>query len=119
VIYFVLKGSPQDALASGRAMMDHLADKSLAVTLAVSLGQIRTLIEHPASMTHAAIPVAEQVKAGIDPGGIRLSIGLEAAADIIADLEDALTKARPDVHNISVAREVALAATASSTASKT
>jgi cystathionine beta-lyase/cystathionine gamma-synthase len=109
VIYFVLKGSPEEALESGRAMMDHLADKSLAVTLAVSLGQIRTLIEHPGSMTHAAIPVAEQVKAGIDPGGIRLSIGLEAAADIIADLEDALTKVIP----VQRVEAVALAATAS------
>jgi cystathionine beta-lyase/cystathionine gamma-synthase len=44
-------------------------------------------------MTHAAIPVAEQLKAGIDPGGIRLSIGLEAAEDIIADLEAALDHA--------------------------
>ena len=79
VIYFVLKGSPEGALESGRRMMDHLADKSLAVTLAVSLGQIRTLIEHPASMTHAAIPVADQLRAGIDPGGIRLSLGLEPA----------------------------------------
>jgi cystathionine beta-lyase/cystathionine gamma-synthase len=90
MIYFVLKGSPEWSRDLGRKMMDHLADRALAVTLAVSLGQIRTLIEHPASMTHAPIPVAEQLKAGIDPGGIRISIGLEAAEDIIGDLEDAL-----------------------------
>jgi methionine-gamma-lyase len=93
VIYFVLKGTPEEARESGRRMMDYLADNSLAVTLAVSLGQIRTLIEHPASMTHAAIPVAEQLKAGIDPGGIRLSIGLETSEDIIRDLEEALGRA--------------------------
>jgi len=93
VIYFVLKGSPEEARESGRRMMDHLADKSLAVTLAVSLGQIRTLIEHPASMTHAAIPVADQLRAGIDPGGIRLSLGLEASEDIIGDLEESLKDA--------------------------
>jgi cystathionine beta-lyase/cystathionine gamma-synthase len=93
VIYFVLKGTPEDALESGRRVMDHLANKSLAVTLAVSLGQIRTLIEHPASMTHAAIPVAEQLKACIDPGGIRLSLGLEASEDIIGDLENSLKEA--------------------------
>jgi hypothetical protein len=69
-------------------------------------------------MTHAAIPVADQVKAGIDPGGIRLSIGLEAAADIIADLKEALTKARPDDHKISISREAALAATSSVTGSR-
>jgi cystathionine beta-lyase/cystathionine gamma-synthase len=44
-------------------------------------------------MTHAPIPVADQIKAGIDPGGIRLSIGLEAAEDIISDLDEALTEA--------------------------
>lgn len=90
VIYFVLKGSPDVARESGRRMMDHLADHSLAVTLAVSLGQIRTLIEHPASMTHAAIPVVDQIRAGIDPGGIRLSMGLEASDDILGDLEKSL-----------------------------
>jgi methionine-gamma-lyase len=90
VIYFVLDGSPEAARESGRRMMDHLADHSLAVTLAVSLGQIRTLIEHPASMTHAAIPVVDQIRAGIDPGGIRLSIGLEASDDILGDLEKSL-----------------------------
>jgi len=93
ILYFVLKGDPDQARESGRKMMDHLADSSLAVTLAVSLGQIRTLIEHPASMTHAAIPIEDQLKAGIEPGGIRLSIGLEAAEDIIADLEEALNEA--------------------------
>jgi len=93
MLYFVLAGEPEQARESGRKMMDYLANKSLAVTLAVSLGQIRTLIEHPASMTHAAIPIEDQLKAGIDPGGIRLSIGLEAASDIIADLEAALSHA--------------------------
>jgi methionine-gamma-lyase len=103
VIYFVLKGSPEEALESGRRMMDHLADKSLAVTLAVSLGQIRTLIEHPASMTHAAIPVADQLRAGIDPGGIRLSMGLETSEDIIADLEESLKEAVLSDHRFAAA----------------
>lgn len=92
-LHFVLKGEPEVARESGRRMMDYIANNSLAVTLAVSLGQIRTLIEHPASMTHAAIPIEDQLKAGIDPGGIRLSMGLEAVADIQADLEAALNKA--------------------------
>jgi len=92
LIYFVLRGSPEEAQEEGRRVMDHLADNALAVTLAVSLGQVRTLIEHPASMTHAAIPPAAQVAAGLDPGGIRLSVGLEAPADIIADLRLALER---------------------------
>jgi methionine-gamma-lyase len=103
VIYFVLKGSPEQARESGRRMMDHLADKSLAVTLAVSLGQIRTLIEHPASMTHAAIPVADQLRAGIDPGGIRLSLGLETSDDIIGDLEESLKEAVLSGHRFAAA----------------
>lgn len=114
VIYFVLKGSAEEARESGRQMMDHLAHTSLAVTLAVSLGQIRTLIEHPASMTHAAIPAAEQVKAGIDPGGIRLSIGLESPADIIADLGDALANVASDLQPARAVPASALAASASS-----
>jgi cystathionine beta-lyase/cystathionine gamma-synthase len=55
-----------------------------------SLGQIRTLVEYPASMTHAAVPAAIQEQVHIDPGGIRLSIGLEYPHDIIADLSAAL-----------------------------
>jgi cystathionine beta-lyase/cystathionine gamma-synthase len=110
VIYFVLKGVPEEAREAGRRMMDHLADKSLAVTLAVSLGQIRTLIEHPASMTHAAIPVAQQLKAGIDPGGIRLSIGLETSEDIIRDLEEALGRAAISGHRFVAAERKEYAA---------
>ena len=60
------------------------------MTLAVSLGNIRTLIEHPGSMTHSAIPVDEQVAKGLDPGGVRLAIGLEKPEDIITDLRRSL-----------------------------
>jgi cystathionine beta-lyase/cystathionine gamma-synthase len=56
----------------------------------VSLGQIKTLIESPFSMTHAAVPEEEKMRSGLKPGGIRLSLGLEDRHDIIADLEDAL-----------------------------
>lgn len=92
LVYFVLKGSPAQARRRGARMMDWLASHSLAITLAVSLGQVRTLIEHPASMTHAAIPPADQARGGIDPGGVRLSLGIEDPADLIHDLEEALAK---------------------------
>jgi methionine-gamma-lyase len=93
LLYFLLRGTPARARRAGARMMDHLARHSMAITLAVSLGQVRTLIEHPASMTHAAVPPLEQVRAGIDPGGVRLSMGLEDPRDVISDLEAALERA--------------------------
>jgi cystathionine beta-lyase/cystathionine gamma-synthase len=72
-------------------MMDFIADNAYAVTLAVSLGQIRTLIEHPGSMTHSAYSADEQVTRGLDPGGIRLAVGIENPKDMIKDLEAALS----------------------------
>ena len=83
-------------LASGRVaerMVDRIAREAYTVTLAVSLGQVRTLIEHPASMTHAALTPAEQAKAGLLAGGIRLSVGLEEPRDIIHDLAHSLARA--------------------------
>jgi methionine-gamma-lyase len=91
MVYFILKGAtPEESRARGMKMMDYIAENSYTVTLAVSLGQIRTLIEHPGSMTHSAYSASEQVARGLDPGGIRLAVGIENAADIISDLEKAL-----------------------------
>lgn len=59
-------------------------------TLAESLGGIESLIEHPAIMTHASIPAELRRKIGIEDGLIRLSVGIENARDLIADLEQAL-----------------------------
>ncbi len=59
-------------------------------SLAVSLGNVDTLIEHPASMTHAVVPPEERAASGITDGLIRISVGLEDAADIISDLDQAL-----------------------------
>jgi len=61
--------------------------------LAENLGAAETLITHPASMTHADIPAQKREALGIPDGLIRLSVGLEDPADIIADLEQALRKA--------------------------
>ena len=58
--------------------------------LAVSLGDVDTLIQHPASMTHAIMPKAEREASGVTDGLIRLSVGLEDVEDIIADLDQAL-----------------------------
>ncbi len=62
------------------------------ITLAVSLGSVESLIEHPASMTHSELSAEEKEKAGIKDSLIRLSCGLEDPEDIIQDLSQALEK---------------------------
>ncbi len=59
-------------------------------TLAESLGGVESLIEHPALMTHASIPLENRIKIGIADGLIRLSVGIEETADLQADLDQAL-----------------------------
>ncbi len=91
MISFVLKGAtPAEGKANGCRFMDYVADNAYTMTLAVSLGHTRTLIEHPASMTHSVVPPEKLLEHAIDPGGVRLAIGLENANDIITDLEDSL-----------------------------
>lgn len=84
MITFSLKGG----LEAGKKMMNnvHLA------LLAVSLGGIETLIQHPASMTHSKLTKEARESAGITDGLIRLSIGIENVEDIITDLSNALDK---------------------------
>ncbi|MBI1767626.1 MAG: cystathionine gamma-synthase [Bacteroidetes bacterium] len=62
-------------------------------SLAESLGGVESLINHPASMTHASIPRDERMKNGLTDSLIRLSVGVEDAEDLLADLEQALSKA--------------------------
>ncbi|MBZ0137972.1 MAG: cystathionine gamma-synthase [Planctomycetes bacterium] len=59
-------------------------------TLGESLGGVESLLEHPASMTHASIPKAMREKAGLNDGLIRLSVGIESAEDLIEDLRKGL-----------------------------
>jgi methionine-gamma-lyase len=84
LISFGVKGGYQ----SGKILMDNV---KLAV-LAVSLGGIETLIQHPASMTHATVPAAERAATGITDDLVRLSVGCEHVQDLIADLDQALEK---------------------------
>ena len=58
--------------------------------LAESLGAVESLAEHPSRMTHASMPLSERERAGVGNGLIRLSVGVEDVADLIADLESAL-----------------------------
>jgi|CXWL01.1.fsa_nt_gi cystathionine beta-lyase/cystathionine gamma-synthase len=83
MIYFRLN----DKMASGPSFIDHVAKNAYCITLAVSLGHTKTLIEMPSAMTHSAYAGAGPMREG---GGIRLSIGLESPTDIIKDLADSL-----------------------------
>lgn len=76
----------------GRDAGAKLLDNVKLCTLAVSLGDAETLVEHPASMTHSTYTLEELEKAGVPAGLVRLSTGLENAEDIIADLEQAFAK---------------------------
>ena len=73
-------------MEAGQRLMDHVR----VATLAVSLGGVETLIEHPASMTHASISPEDRRLAGYSDGLVRYSVGLEDVNDLIADLRQAL-----------------------------
>jgi len=108
VIYPGLSTHPQHDLASrqqrgfggmisflvegGREAGKVVLDNCELCTLAVSLGDVDTLIEHPGSMTHSTYSDTDLVRVGIDPAMIRLSVGLENVQDITEDLRQALTR---------------------------
>lgn len=75
-------------LVAGKVLMDNV---KLAL-LAVSLGGVETLIQHPASMTHSKVALEAKLKSGITDGLVRYSVGIEDVKDIMADLEQALDK---------------------------
>jgi len=77
-------------LRGGEAAVKLLLANCRVFTLAESLGGVESLIEHPTTMTHASLPREVQLKMGITPDLVRISVGLEDASDLIADLEHAL-----------------------------
>ncbi|GEO04149.1 cystathionine beta-lyase [Adhaeribacter aerolatus] len=83
MISFVLKGDRQEDAIK-------VLEKVKYFTLAESLGGVESLCGHPATMTHASIPQAERLKAGLSDSLIRLSVGIEDIEDLLADLEQAL-----------------------------
>ena len=107
VIYPGLESHPQHDLAKRQmhgfgGMITVILDRDLSgtrrmlertrlFTLAESLGGVESLIEHPAIMTHASIPAETRARIGIVDGLIRLSVGVEDADDLIADLDQALS----------------------------
>ncbi|MGA0605873.1 cystathionine gamma-synthase [Phenylobacterium sp. VNQ135] len=106
VVYPGLESHPQHELAKRQmngfggmitAVLDRdldgtrrMLERTRLFTLAESLGGVESLIEHPAIMTHASIPPETRARIGIEDGLIRLSVGVESTADLIADLEQAL-----------------------------
>jgi cystathionine beta-lyase/cystathionine gamma-synthase len=105
VIYPGLDSHPQHALArrQGRGFgalisfelgsydaAKRMLDALQVCTLAESLGGVETLISHSASMTHASVPAGERARLGIKDDLVRLSVGIEDAEDLIADLDRAL-----------------------------
>jgi methionine-gamma-lyase len=86
LISFELKGG----LEAGKRLLDGLK----VMTLAVSLGGVETLIQHPASMTHAGMSRDSRVAAGISDGLVRLSVGCEDLSDLVSDLKTGLDALR-------------------------
>jgi cystathionine gamma-lyase len=105
-IYPGLAAHPQHALArrqmrgfggivtarvsGGLAGAKRFLERTQLFTLAESLGGVESLIEHPAIMTHASVPAEVRAALGIDDGLVRLSVGIEDADDLIADVASAL-----------------------------
>jgi methionine-gamma-lyase len=82
MLCFELKGG----FDAGKTLMNTIK----VFTLAVSLGCVDSLIQHPASMTHACVPKVKREKAGLTDGLVRVSVGIEDAADLVRALDDAL-----------------------------
>ena len=82
MLSFELKGGMQAGI--------RLMERVRLATLAVSLGNVDTLIEHPASMTHGPVPRQDRLSQGITDGLVRLSVGIENLPDILSDLEQGL-----------------------------
>jgi cystathionine beta-lyase/cystathionine gamma-synthase len=84
LLSFELRG--RDALAGGRRVLESVK----TITHAVSLGDVRSLMVHPASTTHSTMPAADRARAHIADGLLRLSVGIEGVEDLWRDLEQAL-----------------------------
>lgn len=84
MISFELKGG----LEAGKKLMDNVK----VAILAVSLGGVETLIQHPASMTHSKLSKEAKLKSGITEGLVRYSVGIEDINDLMEDMEQALAK---------------------------
>ena len=83
IVTFFVKGGLDEA--------KRVLERCRVFTIAESLGGVESLVDHPGLMTHASIPADKRKELGIDDSLIRLSVGIEDAEDLIADLNDALS----------------------------
>jgi methionine-gamma-lyase len=83
MLSFEVEGGSEAALA--------VIDRFELVTLAPTLGDVDTLVQHPWSMSHVVLPEERRIEMGIGPGVLRVSVGIEDAADLIADFDRALS----------------------------
>ena len=82
---YVERNGEADSLVSGTEMS--------LITLAPTLGTVDTLVQHPYSMSHGVLPEARRREMGIEPGIVRVSVGLEDRSDLLEDLSGALSRA--------------------------
>jgi len=88
MIAFIVKGEGNVALERAKKVCEGLR----VVNLAVSLGSVESLVEHPASMTHAMVPREDRIAGGLDDGLIRISVGIERASDLVEDVKSSLDR---------------------------
>ncbi len=89
MLYFELDTDDDRAI---ERFTGHAGDNAYSVSLAVSLGHVTTLLENPYNMTHLLVPEEHKKAMGLKPSGMRFSVGLEEADDIINDLKESLDK---------------------------
>ena len=82
VLSFVVKADPEQA----RARAFHVMDSMQTLSLSTNLGDVKTLVAHPASTSHGRLSEAQRQSAGIGQGLVRVAVGLEHMTDIQADL---------------------------------
>ena len=87
-------------LRGGLEAVEAFVDGLGLMTLAESLGGVESLVAHPATMTHAAMAPEDQARAGITPGLLRLSVGLEDVRDLSAELSQALDRAQRGLRTV-------------------
>ena len=94
VLSFTLKADATTAsdLEAGRALAARVIDRLQLIALKVHVADIKSIVMHPASTSHRQLSAKQLAAAGVSPTLIRLSVGLEAVGDLIADLEQALSQ---------------------------